>query len=571
MGAPCRCEHLSDFDLGELVRTVEDLRNRSRTADVNWKSELASWLTIRFVDASRRDRIWPFTQTDVSPTARASRRRFIHSLNVFLTQISGPAALACEVARSAGLLDREASLSVESEQLARTSDRLPDDDPTADRKVGTILENLCLILLSALEARDDYEYDELLDILSQCDEMPFQFTTDNFVVFKCLKRVALAGQSRTKEADVVREYVSVDGWKHLSREIRSDSTRVHSSRERDSLRPCMGYPLLMLVSALGHMRRQHAATELPPKMVDFILIQLEELDACCPSERRQGVMQISKHHIEYYRYFALHVLAIGIVEKYPDSTDLSQVSDLLKLDSKDDSREDWDACASRAYEKATVSIERALALVPSSHGARRDYYDLTAENLEHEMSLRLEMLRRGIEMDKRVENLATVHVEKAVASEMDDLQEELRRETGKLHTELRSLSMRVIEIIGVFLAIVAFVATTVISGTAGDLRVRDRILILCIGGVISLTYFVLLRLIVLRPVVEVSTTPPTSDESNSDESNSNKPNSNKPTSSSVKASRAADIRPAALLEAIRLMTVESCRLHAVDCFDTEQR
>ena len=377
-----------------------------------------------------------------------------------------------------------------------------DTDQASDRTIGRILERLCLVLLAALQARDDYKYDQLLDVLSLCDAMPFQFTTDDFVVFRCLKRIAWAGQSRTKEADLVKEYVSLDGWRKIADSIQADSRVVHPSMAEDSLGPCTAYPVLMLVSAIGHMRRQHAATELTPKIIQFVIHQVQKFETCCMDAGRTDVIRLSRHHALYYEYFGFHILAVGLVEKYGLSKHLTQAVHALR-DSTDDSEDpdptDWYGWACLAYETASISIEHALSLVPQANSSRRDYYELTGENLEHEMSLRLEMFKGRIEIEKRVKMLATSHVSTAVDKAKKDLDEELRTETNKLHGELRSISMRVIEIIGVFLAIVAFLGTTVISGTAGELSVPERILILCVGGLISLTYFGLLRLIVLRP------------------------------------------------------------------------
>ena len=108
----CRCKHLNDLAYPELVGVVENLRNRSEVTSFDWKSELASWLTKRFVDASNRDAMWPFSENDVSLTAL--RRGHIYSLNILLTQMSGPAVMASEIARSFGLSASSTSLSLAS-------------------------------------------------------------------------------------------------------------------------------------------------------------------------------------------------------------------------------------------------------------------------------------------------------------------------------------------------------------------------------------------------------------------------------------------------------------------------
>lgn len=509
----CRCERLDDVGYRDIVSFVEDLRRRAESDDFDWNSELAAWLTSRFVDEASRDTTWPFNQNDLSPRARASRGRLVDSLNILLSQMAGPAAMACEIARSTGLLADHTSWSLggydsDDDATATSSSedygRVDDGGSTSGRTIGRVLEDLCLLLLSALQARDDYEYDKLLDILAQCDEMPFEFTTDSFVVFRCLKRVAWAGQSRTKDADLVKEYVSVDGWDKIARKVFADSSRVHLAINQQSLGPCMAYPLLMLVSALGHMRRQHAATQLMPQLVRFVLQQLKELDSCCAKDRQLTSISLSRHHVSYYRYFAFHILAVGVLEMYPGTGDISDIVRVVGDGFEDVEDHDWYGFARSAYDKAAVSIESALSLVPPANSARRDYYDLTAENLEHEMSLRLEMFSQRIGMERRVSELANSHVSIAVDNAKTDLNRALTSETTKLHGELRSISMRIIEIIGVFLAIVGFLATTVISATAGQLEVGHRILILSIGGVVSLMFFLLLRLIVFSGTARVA-------------------------------------------------------------------
>ena len=77
----------------------------------------------------------------------------------------------------------------------------------------------------------------------------------------------------------------------------------------------------------------------------------------------------------------------------------------------------------------------------------------------------------------------------------------VQRFSGEAKEELRermaSVSMRIVEIIGVFLAVVAILGSTVASATVDDLSVNDRIVILIVGGTMPVIYFVLLRWIVI--------------------------------------------------------------------------
>lgn len=137
------------------------------------------------------------------------------------------------------------------------------------------------------------------------------------------------------------------------------------------------------------------------------------------------------------------------------------------------------------YEKASISLEHALQLVPAFNSARWAYYDLNAENLEHEQSLRIELLEQRLSTRRIVTALAE--------SSVDRLSEAAKEE---LRNRMADVSMRIVEIIGVFLAVVAILGATVASATVGELTLLGRIFILVVGGTMPVLYFVLLRWIV---------------------------------------------------------------------------
>ena len=488
----CCCVAEIDSDRPQIATAVKVLIQDSVDSGRDWKAELAIELVDKFVKTSLKSQIWSSPQDSDSP----SRLTLVHAMNLALTQMVGPASLACEIAQNidGSTQSRDVSSFESSTRLRPT---YHNGEPTYT--MADILTSLTAVLLRALEARDDYRYDDLVKVLDEVDEMPMEFKSDRFVVFGCLRIVAQAGESRTKKPELIRESIHIDIWEKLAKRISEDSALVHESDDEAELRQCTAYPMLILVSGIGHMRREHAAA-LVPELVALVFTELDQLAGCWSEVRSSDVVKATEHHIRYYRYFAFHVLAIAIATRYPDSKWINSFEDLLKDRLGDVMLSEWHDIASDAYRRATVSIESALSLVPATNGARRDYYDLTAENLEHEMSLRLQLLEQKVNMDDTVEEFAVRHVTVAVGCAKKDFQKDLDEKTDKLQDEVRNISIRVVEIIGIFLAIVAFLGTTVVSGTAGELPMEQRILILVIGGAISLLFFVLLRWAVFKPI-----------------------------------------------------------------------
>lgn len=477
--------HEIPYSLNEEIRELVALGH-------DWKVPVASWLVSQFVEDSLKDQIWATPQDDRSP----SRFALVHSMNLSLTQMVGVASSACESARNAASSAQSSGAS-SLQSLIRLEPISAKGD--AIYAIGDILEKLALVLLRGLEARDAYDYSGLLEILDQVDEMPMEFKSNRFSIFDCLRILAQAGQSRTKTPNLVRESINIDDWENLSKRILEESSLVHPMNHDTVLDQCMAHPMLILLSSIGHMKREHAATLLP-ELLTLVFAELDHLDDCWSKIDASGFLRATNHNIEYYRYFAYHVLAIAIASHYPDQKWIKQLEVSLNGRLGNVEFSEWLDLGYDAYRMATGSIERALSLVPETSVARRDYYELTSENLEHEMSLRLELLRQKVQTESDVEELAKNQVEKAMKIAVDRFQSDIDKKAENLQGEVRSISIRVVEIIGIFLAIVAFLGTAVVSGTAGELPVEQRILILITGGVVSLLYFVLLRWVILRPI-----------------------------------------------------------------------
>ena len=259
------------------------------------------------------------------------------------------------------------------------------------------------------------------------------------------------------------------------------------------------YSLLLLVVAVGHAHRQalvdnagrdvqlaeHVDDTLSEEVdeatsiVAWVLDVLQDLEGRGVAQARDWPIAEQPnpmaHHVHYYRHFAHHIQAMALANKLKHAS-ATPAEDTTTLSVSDVRRE---------YSRASVSLERALQLVPPSNEARWRYYDLNAENLEHEASLRIELLEQRLSTRPTVESLAEATVDRFSKS----AQEELR---GRM----ADVSMQVVEVIGIFLAVVAILGVTVASATVDGLSLSGRIWLLSIGGAMPVVYFVLLRWIV---------------------------------------------------------------------------
>lgn len=420
--------------------------------------------------------------------------RCVQALNLALYPISYEAALACEYARDqrvtsyglASLSDPADSSPVDTQGPAASVRQRLDAaltvrgrDPEAEgvENLGQLARVLSLGLIDAYEARDRYDYDAMQTALDACDDrLPPGYTLKSFTVLECMAVVAQAGLSREQS-----------GSPPSRQALETLATRV--SDDRDVLAASQAdHALIVLVSAVGHMLRRDlvddvkaCGTEPRTSCVDWVLGVLQGLEERGVAQSRNwptaNEPNLVAHHVHYYRHFAHHVRAIALADRLKAAAG-------EQVDTGD--ADTFNISAVRdEYENASASLERALQLVPASNEARWRYYDLNAENLEHEESLRLELLEQRLSTRRIVTALAEANVERL---------SELAKE--ELRNRMADVSMRIVEIIGVFLAVVAILGATVASATVGDLTLTGRILILVVGGTMPVLYFVLLRWIV---------------------------------------------------------------------------
>lgn len=404
----------------------------------------------------------------------------VQTLNLALYRMSYEAALACEHARQLGgqvRLPATGSASTGSD----------DSNMNSVETVGQLARVLCLRVIDACEARDLYDYAGMQAALDACDDcLPSGCTLKSFRVFECLRAIAQAGLSRGR-----------GGSPPSRREL--DALAGLVSEDRDlSGTPYADYALLLLVTAVGHMQRgdlvdnavgdvqraEHVdsannkaseATSLAAWVLD-VLQGMEDRGAAQAWDWPiAGQPNPQAHHVHYYRHFAHHILAMALAHELKEAA-ATQAEDTPTLSVADVKRE---------YSKASVSLERALQLVPASNEARWRYYDLNAENLEHEEGLRIELLEQRLSIRQTVKSLAEANVDHYSKS----AQEELR-------SRMADVSMRIVEVIGIFLAVVAILGVTITSATVDGLTMGGRILLLTIGGLMPVVYFVVLRWIV---------------------------------------------------------------------------
>ena len=368
--------------------------------------------------------------------------------------------------------------------------------------VGDIAHFLCQVLIIVHQARDSYDYDSIDKALEECTRLLPHCTLKDFKVLQCFQIVAIAGKSRESHAAAPSDATELE---NLAKGISEDTDRGGGAY--------CDHALMVLVSAVGHRKRSdlvsdiHGAhrgdvSSISPAKVDWISWMVERLGSIEQQwEDSKDVgfdspVWVMKHDLHYYQYYAHHVKAIATA---------TQAEARINLAREAPSRDVGDAEellteVSKHYDRASDQIEKALSNVPPSNYSRWLYYNVTAEALEHETNLRMEMLGHEQRMAKTVYQLletvsdeATNRLEKRVESLTEDVRQDLRN-------RMADISTRIVEIIGVFLAIVAIVATTIVTSTAGDLSLTQRLIILVVGGLLPIAYFALLRSIIHSPV-----------------------------------------------------------------------
>lgn len=468
-----------------LLPANQNLRARLRElvdehgadAEGDWRGQAALELADAFVSGAAAE--LPLTDDDGSS-----------ALNFALYRISYEASLACEYARQAGARayrpempsasDRESAaerLHRRLELAQRASGREP--EPSERESVRQLAPSLCLGLIDAFEARDRYDYPAMRDAIQGCDVcLPRGCTIETFRVLQAVKLVADAGLSRGGAGGTAPDLPS------LSELV----ARV--ARDRDSgAGPDADHALLVMVTALGHMERSVLVADVlasrqqgRTSLADWLLETLDAMEsrgAAAPTGWPAGPggreANPVAHHLHFYRYFAHHVRATSLTQGFGVSAgEESSVSP-----------EEAVAQVRKEYSCAATALEQALRTVPPTNEQRWRYYDLSAENLEHEESLRIALLEQQLTTRRIVRELAESSVRRYA--------EEAREELGD---RMADVSMRIVEIIGVFLAVIAILGATIASAAVGELSLTGRILLLGIGGAMPVVYFLLLRLIV---------------------------------------------------------------------------
>ena len=431
--------------------------------------------------------------------------RGVRALNLALYRMSYEAALACEHARHFRAQDccaatrDETSVSAPGDSpnpLENRKERLrlvaatgnDDSDKTAVETIGPLARMLCLGVIDMLEALDRYDYADMQAAHGDCNYfVPSRCTLEPFRVFECLRLIAQAGLSR-----------DTGGAAPGRRELQTLAELVSADRDQGGER-YTDYALLLLVIAVGHTPRQALVNDAVNdkrlsedvdnlssedadnglSIIEWLLDLLQTLERRDMAKARgwpiEGQPNPMAHQVHFYRQFAHHIRAIALAQK------LKKTARHRADDAKTPSLE----AVKREYSQATAALERALRLVPASNEARWRYYDLSAENLDHESSLRVELLEQQLSTRETVEALAKANVDHFSESAQDELRD-----------RMADVSMRVVEVIGIFLAVVAILGVTVSSATVGGLSLNERILLLSIGGAMPLVYFVLLRWLV---------------------------------------------------------------------------
>ena len=461
--------------IAELIDEVSGLSRPSADWSAAVALELAHWLL-------------PAEQAEL----RVGDEGSVQALNLALYRMSYEAALACEHARQLGAQARRpaawagttASTSGDPRgptetlrQRLRSALAARGDEPDmgAVETVEQLARVLCLGLIDAYEARDRYDYAAVQAAVEACDDcLPSGCTLKSFPVLECIRTVAHAGMSRDP-----------GGTPFSRRDLEALAGLVSQDRDRGG-GPHADHALLLLVSAVGQVQRRDLVDDAARdgadtrnSLVAWILDLLQDLEQRGVAEAQDWPIASQHnpmaHHVHYYRHFAHHVRAIALANQFKELAET----------------EDGNTAAMRVatvrdeYRKASASLERALQLVPPSNEARWRYYDLNAENLEHEESLRIELLAQRLSTRETVKRLAEANVKEL----SEEAQDELR-------SRMADVSMRIVEVIGIFLAVVAILGVTVASATVDGLSLGGRILILAIGGSMPVVYFVLLRWIV---------------------------------------------------------------------------
>lgn len=136
------------------------------------------------------------------------------------------------------------------------------------------------------------------------------------------------------------------------------------------------------------------------------------------------------------------------------------------------------------YDEAVTAINRATAILPPNEA-------------EMHGDFKLERVTIAIQKD------ASERLEKAIADQVHDASTALKVQIDSIvaatRSELSDSMFKVVEILGIFTAIIAVIATVVASAGASGVPWPGRILVVLAGGLVALGFFAVLRWIVRPP------------------------------------------------------------------------
>ena len=142
------------------------------------------------------------------------------------------------------------------------------------------------------------------------------------------------------------------------------------------------------------------------------------------------------------------------------------------------------------FDEALAAVNRAIADCPA--------LDLENNNMLIEEQQRIVLQADLITRTQRSTAAAVAGFEATIRETEDRIRGELRAELEQASTATSDAQFKVVEILGLFTAIIAVVATGFVGGMSGDLSWWQRLVVVLGGAVASLGFFVMLRFVV-RP------------------------------------------------------------------------
>ena len=483
----CRCDEdlpITKADLRTLDQRVtpSGQRDDSRTGTVPvrpWREVLSELLTERYLDEDVRELNWPKSSDSDADQAHAR-----DTLDIAMCQVSAAIGFAFETVDNADWIEADFYLDLkESENYRAFEDQ---QSRTYELAARILIETQII----CYQMREERNYTRLRATLDQCTNRFEVFQSKHFISLRSLYHVAKAGGSRTerrKEQDQLSEnkLLEREVWESLAESVSCLSKNLHASMPSNDGEPepgiCLLYPLLTVVSAFGHMRRGDLLQS-ETTLHEFLHEKLDELHksvqiasegaysntgsgispSMSASRSGENFKAIFEHQLHYYRYFVCHIEAMrlamtGTADASVDNIDIGGEREALR---------EIRRSARYKYQLAATAIESALQSIDTRYKARFEYYDLTSENLEHEEGLRLALLDQRIQFRETWQNDATEFVETEAKKESDKLDKRHSGLQDEMRQELSGVSMRMVEIMGVFLAIIAFVATIIVSAAS---------------------------------------------------------------------------------------------------------